>query len=78
MAGCSGFLAKPVTFAAVHATARRTLASSREATRYLARDVAGAFTVRDGWLARWSSRGANGTMLPPASAGATRRTGLKH
>ena len=77
MAGCSGFLAKPVTFATLHATARRTLASRQAATRYLARDVAGAFTVRDGWLARWSSRGANGTMLPPASAGATRRSGSK-
>lgn len=75
MAGCSGFLAKPVTFATLHATARRTLARQQLATRYLGRDVAGAFTARDGWLARWSSRGANGTMLPPASAGSMRRAG---
>ncbi len=73
LAGCSGFLGKPVSFAALHATTRRMLGRHRTTTRYLARDVAGAFTVRDGWLARWSSRGANGTLLPPASAGAMRR-----
>lgn len=73
MAGCTGFLAKPVTFATLHATARRTLARQHASTRYVARDVAGAFTARDGWLARWSTRGASGTMLPPASSAALRR-----
>lgn len=79
LAGCSGFLAKPVSYAILHATVRRTLARRQHSARdsgYVATASLGVgpLAPRNGWMARWTTHGGSGTMLPPASAGPVRRS----